>query len=130
MCMSHVTFGSQCRFECFKNSCTLATIVQIILLSESLLHGMEEIQKEAAGGCGVVGSEPEGEGKAECEGSASVVDRGALWLCASTKTLQNCLFECINRALQFKDAITRFSKNDMELDGWIDGKDDEETLDV
>ena len=28
-----------------------------------------------------------------------------------------------------KDATTKFSKNDMELDGWMDGEDDEDTLD-
>ena len=39
------------------------------------------------------------------------------------------MFDCINRALQLKDAITRFSENDMELDGWIDGEDDENTSD-
>ena len=37
------------------------------------------------------------------------------------------MFECINRALQLKDAITRFSENDMDLDGRLDGEDDEET---
>ena len=35
------------------------------------------------------------------------------------------MFDCINRALELKDAITRFSENDMELDGQIDGEDDE-----
>ena len=33
-----------------------------------------------------VGSEFVREGEVECEGSASVADRGALRLCASTKT--------------------------------------------
>ena len=39
------------------------------------------------------------------------------------------MFDCINRALQLKDAITSFAKNDMELDGRIDGEDDENTSD-
>ena len=39
------------------------------------------------------------------------------------------MFECIDKALQFKDAITRFLEADMELDGWIDGEDNEETSD-
>ena len=39
------------------------------------------------------------------------------------------MFDCINRALQLKEAITRFSENDMELDGRIDGEDDENTSD-
>ena len=41
------------------------------------------------------------------------------------KTRWNSVFDCINRALQLKDAITRFSENGMELDGRIDGEDDE-----
>ena len=41
----------------------------------------------------------------------------------------NSVLDCINRALQLKDAITRFSDNDMELDGQIDGEDDENTSD-
>ena len=45
------------------------------------------------------------------------------------KTRWNSVFDCINRALQLKDAITRFSEHDMELDGWIDGEDDENTSD-
>ena len=39
------------------------------------------------------------------------------------------MFDSINRALKLKDAITRFSENDMELDGRIDGEDDGTTLD-
>ena len=39
------------------------------------------------------------------------------------------MFECINRALQLKDAITRFSENEMELNGWTDGEDDEDRSD-
>ena len=39
------------------------------------------------------------------------------------------MFDCINRALQLKDAITRVSENDMELDGRIDGEDDENMAD-
>ena len=39
------------------------------------------------------------------------------------------MFGSINRALQLKNAITRFSANDMELDGRIDGEDDENTSD-
>ena len=39
------------------------------------------------------------------------------------------MFDCINRALQLKDAITRFSEDDMELDGRIDGEDDENMSD-
>ena len=45
------------------------------------------------------------------------------------KTQWNSVFDCINGALQLKDAITRFSENDMELDGQIDGEDDENTAD-
>ena len=48
---------------------------------------------------------------------------------APAKTRWNSVFDCINRALQLKDAITRFLENDMELDGWIDGEDDENTSD-
>ena len=40
------------------------------------------------------------------------------------------MFECIDRALQLKDAIGQLSKNDMELVGRINGKDDEEMLDA
>ena len=40
------------------------------------------------------------------------------------------MFECINRALELKDAITRFSENDMELNGWVNGEGDEDTSDV
>ena len=76
-----------------------------------------------------MGSESEGEVKMECERRASAVDRDALRLYALIKTRWNSVFDCINRAWQFKDAITRFSENDMELDGWIDGEDDENTSD-
>ena len=72
-------------------------------------------------------SESEGEGKEECEENADVADRGALRLHAPIKTPWNSVFDCINRAL--KEAITRFSENDMELDGRIDGEDDENTSD-
>ena len=78
---------------------------------------------------GRVHSESEGEGKGECEGNASATDRGALRLHAPVKTRWNSVFDCINRALELKDAITRFSENDMELDGRIDGEDDENTSD-
>ena len=74
-------------------------------------------------------SESEGEGKGECEGNADEADRGALRLHAPVKTRWNSVFDCINRALQLKDTITRFSENDMELDGRIDGEDDENTSD-
>ena len=37
------------------------------------------------------------------------------------------MYECVNGALQLKDAITRFSEDDMELDGRINGKDGEDT---
>ena len=70
-------------------------------------------------------SESEGERKGECEGNANAADRGALRLHTPVKTRWNSVFDCINRALQLKDAITRFSENDMELDGRIDGEDDE-----
>ena len=83
-------------------------------------------QQEVVGG---VHSESEGEGKGECEGNADAADRGALRLHAPVKTRWNSVFDCINRALQLKDAITRFSENDMELDGRIDGEDDENTSD-
>ena len=62
-------------------------------------------------------------------GSADAADRGALRLHAPVKTQWNSVFDCINRALELKDAITRFSENDMELDGRIDGEDDENTSD-
>ena len=39
------------------------------------------------------------------------------------------MFDCINRALQLKDAVTRFSENEIKLDGRADGKDDEEIAD-
>ena len=78
---------------------------------------------------GGVHSESEGEGKGECEGNADAADRGALRLHVPVKTRWNSVFDCINRALQLKDAITRFSENDMELDGRIDGEDDENTSD-
>ena len=68
-------------------------------------------------------------GEGECEGNADVADRGALRLHSPVKTRWNSVFDCINRALQLKDAITRFSENDMELDGRIDGEDDENTSD-
>ena len=61
--------------------------------------------------------------------SASASDRGALRLHAPIKTRWNSVFECINRALQLKDPITRFLENDMELDGRIDREDDEKTSD-
>ena len=80
-------------------------------------------QQEVVGG---VHSESEGEGKGECEGNANAADRGALRLHAPVKTRWS-VFDCINRALQLKDAITRFSENDMGLDGRIDGEDDENT---
>ena len=83
-------------------------------------------QQEVVGG---VHSESEGEGKGECEGNADAANRGALRLHAPIKTRWNSVFDCINRALQLKDAITRFSENDMELDGRIDGEDDENTSD-
>ena len=76
-----------------------------------------------------VHSESEGEGKGECEGNANAADRGALRLHAPVKTRWNSVFDCINRALQLKGAITRFSENDMELDGQIDGEDDQNTSD-
>ena len=76
-----------------------------------------------------VHSQSEGEGKGECEGNAAAADRGALRLHALVKTRWNSVFDCINRALQLKDAITRFSENDMELDDRIDGEDDENTSD-
>ena len=66
-------------------------------------------QQDVVGG---VRSESEGEGKGECEGNASTADRGALRLHAPIKTRWNSVFDCINRALQLKDAITRF--------GWPD----------
>ena len=78
---------------------------------------------------GGVHSESEGEGKRECEGNANAVDRGALRFHALVKTRWNSVFDCINRPLQMKDAITRFSENNMELDGQIDGEDDENTSD-
>ena len=62
-------------------------------------------QQEVVGG---VHSESEGEGKGECEGNADAADRGALRLHAPVKTRWNSVFDCINRALQLKDAITRF----------------------
>ena len=74
---------------------------------------------------GGVRSESEGEVKGECEGNASAADRGSLRLHAPIKTRWNSVFGCINKALQLKDAITRFSENDMELDGRIDGEDDD-----
>ena len=83
-------------------------------------------QQEVVGG---VHSESEGEGKGECEGNADAADRGALRLHAPVKTRWNSVFDCINRALELKDAITRLSENDMELDGRIDGEDDENTSD-
>ena len=89
---------------------------------------MEEIQNEAARSwcvCVCVGSESEGEGKVEYKGSASAADRWDLKLCALVKTRWNSVFECINRALHLKDAITRFSENDVELDGRIHGEDKE-----
>ena len=64
-----------------------------------------------------VGSEFEDEGEVECEGSASVTDRGELMLRALVKAGWNSVFKCIDRALKLKDGITRFSENDMELDG-------------
>ena len=83
-------------------------------------------QQEVVGG---VRSESEGEGKGECEGKVSATDRGNLRLHAPVKTQWNSVFDCINRALQLTDAITRFSENDMELDGRIDGEDHKNTSD-
>ena len=77
---------------------------------------LKKRQQEVVGG---VHSESEGEGKGECEGNAYAANRGALRLHASVKTRWNNVFDCINRTLQLKDAITRFSENDMELDGRI-----------
>ena len=68
---------------------------------------------------GGVHSECENEVEVECWESADAADRGALRLHAPIKTRWNSVFDCINRALQLKDAITRFSENDMELDGRI-----------
>ena len=39
------------------------------------------------------------------------------------------MFDCINRALQLKDAITRVEENNMELDDRIGGENDENTSD-
>ena len=83
-------------------------------------------QQEVVGG---VHSECENEVEVECGESADAADRGALRLHAPVKTRWNSVFDCINRALELKDAITRFSENDMELDGRIDGEDDENTSD-
>ena len=56
----------------------------------------------------------------ECEGCTSAIDRGASKLRSRIKTQWNSVFECINNTLYLKDVITRFSKDDMELDGQID----------
>ena len=72
-----------------------------------------------------VGSECEGEREVECEGSSSATARRVLRLCTRVKTRWNVVFECIDRALELKDAITTFSGNDMELDGRIHGEKDE-----
>ena len=74
-------------------------------------------------------SECENEMEVECGGSTDPADRGAFRLHAPVKTRWNSVFDCINRALELKDAITRFSENDMELEGRIDGEDDENTSD-
>ena len=58
-----------------------------------------------------------------------MTNRGALRLCTPIKTRWKSVFECINRALQSKDAINRFSENDREFDGRINGKDDEDMSD-
>ena len=39
------------------------------------------------------------------------------------------MFECIDRALQLRDAANRFSENEMELEGRFDGEDNEDTSD-
>ena len=49
---------------------------------------MEVIQREAARGCGGVGSESEGEGKMECEGTTRPTNRGDLRLCACTNIIE------------------------------------------
>ena len=51
--------------------------------SSVALKKFKKRQQEVVGG---VGSESEGEGKMECEGSTSAADRGALRLCALIKT--------------------------------------------
>ena len=90
---------------------------------------MEKLKKRQQEVVGGMRSESEGEGKGGCEGNASAADRGALRLHAPVKIRWNSVFDCISKALQLKDAITRFSGNDMELDGRIDGEDDENTSD-
>ena len=63
------------------------------------------------------------------EGTTSVTNREALRLRAPCKTEWNSVFEYIDRALQLKDAITKFSEDDIEMNGWIDRKGDENTPD-
>ena len=92
------------------------------------MHGRNS-KKRQQGIVGGEGSESDGEGKGEYEGKASVADRGSFRLHAPVKTRWNNVFDCINRGLQLKDAITRFSENDIELDGRIDSEDDKNTLD-
>ena len=58
-------------------------------------------------------------GRGNVKDMQDAADRGALRLHAPIKTQSNSVFDCINRALQLKDAITRFSESDMELDGRI-----------
>ena len=57
-----------------------------------------------------VGYEYKCEGKVDFEGTRSSTDREALRLCARVQTRWHSVFECINRALQLKDVISKFSR--------------------
>ena len=42
---------------------------------------------------------------------------------------EESVFECVNRTLKLKETITKFSENNMKVDGRINGKDNKETSD-
>ena len=96
--------------NCCNNWCTPSnhcTNCTAICFSRSIC-GMEEIQKEAARGCGRcefrVWGWREDRMWRRCRCGA---DRGPLRLHAPVKTRWNSVFDCINRALQLKDAINK-----------------------
>ena len=126
--MSHVTSGDQRWFQRCNDLYALATTVQIVTSSEFLLLAWEKLKEGSAGGCGGDGSESEGEQEGNFEGSTSATNRGGLRLRAPIKAQWISVFECIDRALRLKDAIIKFSKHDMGVDGRFDDKDDDEML--